>query len=104
MVDKMSIISDILKDEYERLQLLEKRYAEQLKTFPKGAPSKRQRSGRYYLYLVFRENKKVVTQYVGKVDSDRARAVMQQVSKRKEIEKKLRRVRQDLKDIERTLK
>ena len=100
----MGIISDILKDEYERLKLLEAQYITQLKTFPKGALSKRRRSGKFYLYLVFRENKKVITQYVGKLDSDRAKEVIQRVQERKQIEKKLQKVQKDLKELKRTLK
>lgn len=95
----MGIVTNILKDEYERLKRLEAQYLQQLKTFPKGAISKRQRSGTFYLYLIFRENKKVITRYVGKFDSDKAKEIIKQVAERKKIEEKLKKVKNDLKEL-----
>ncbi len=104
MEHNMGIVTNILKDEYERLKRLEAQYLQQLKTFPKGAISKRQRSGTFYLYLIFRENKKVITRYVGKFDSNKAKKVIRQVEERKKVEEKLKKVQADLKELKRSLK
>ena len=101
---RMGIISDILKDEYERLKTLEAQYSNQLKDLPKGSLSKRKRSGNVYLYLMYRKGNKVITKYVGRIDSDRSIQLIKQVEKRKQIEKKLRQVKKDLNELERTIK
>ncbi len=100
----MGIISDILKDEYERLKALEVQYARQLKELPKGSLSRRNRSGNRYLYLVYRQGKKVITKYIGRLDSDLSRATILQVKKRKQIENKLRQVKRDLNELSKSIK
>jgi gas vesicle protein len=100
----MGIITNILKEEYERLKSLESQYIQKIQSLPKGALSKRKRSGNFYLYLVFRDRQKVITQYVGKLESNRAREIMKQVEERKQIEEKLKKVQSDLKELQRVLK
>ena len=99
----MGIISDILKDEYERLKALESQYTKQMKDLPKGALSKRERSGKFYLYLMYRQGKKVITKYIGREDSERAKEIMAQVQKRKQIEAKLRQVKRELNELKKTI-
>ncbi len=99
----MSILMDILQDEYQRLKQLEAKIQEDLKNFPKGAISKRQRAGRMYAYLVYRQGKKVKTQYIGKIDSPKIEALKKQIESRKQIERKLKGIQKDLKEIKQAL-
>ncbi len=100
----MGIISDILKDEYERLKTLETQYSDKLKDLPKGSLSKRKRSGNTYLYLMYRAGNKVITKYVGRIDSEKSIQLIKQVEKRKQIEEKLRQVKKDLNELKKTIK
>lgn len=101
---RMGIISDILKDEYERLKTLETQYLDKLKDLPKGSLSKRKRSGNTYLYLMYRAGNKVITKYVGRIDSEKSIQLIKQVEKRKQIEEKLRQVKKDLNELKKTIK
>lgn len=100
----MSIIQSVIREEFERLELLKKKYNTEINVFPKGAISKRKRGARLYLYLMYREDKKVVTKYIGNWDSEKAQAVLKQVRQRKELEQKLKQVSKDLAETERALR
>ena len=99
----MSIISNILEEEYERLLILQKQYRLELNKYPKGAISKRMRSGNYYLYLIYRKKEKVITDYIGKIGSEKAQKVLQMVNDRKILQAKLKNIENDLTELKRAL-
>jgi len=99
----MSIIQDVLKEEYERLKSLEQKYKREIEFLPKGTISKRVRNGKFYLYLVYREKQKVITKYIGKIESQKSQETIEQVKKRKQLEDKLKQVRINLKELERVI-
>jgi len=100
----MGVIQSVLKEEFERLNSLQEKYRSDLKDFPKGTVSKRKRGRQVYLYLIYREGKKVITQYIGNLDSDKAQFIKQRLADRKELESKLKRINKDLLELERTLR
>ncbi len=99
----MSIIKDVITEELKRLKTLEKKYFREIHSLPKGAISKKVRNGNFYLYLTYRENRKVVSKYVGSWNSERAKSVIKQIEQRKKLEDKLKNVRRNLRELERVL-
>ena len=99
----MSIIKDILKDEKERLILLRNQIEEQISFLPKGSLSKKRRNNRYFYYLAYRKGRKVIFKYVGKENSSQVISIDEDIQKRRKLEKRLRDIKRDLKDINRGL-
>lgn len=95
----MSYIKNIMQEEHQRLQALYQKYLEKIDSFPKGTVSRKKRNKNEYLYLASRQGAKVKFDYIGSVDSEKARKVMDQVNMRKTYESKLKQVKSDLKEI-----
>jgi len=104
MEGPVAVVIDILDSERRRLVKLLAKYESQLSELPKGSISIKKRSNRYYAYLAHREGKRVVFDYVGRASSDAARELTQMIERRKEIEDKVRQVKQNLKGVERSLR
>jgi hypothetical protein len=101
----MSVIQDIISEEYQRLSSLEKRFKSRLSHLPKGVLSIKERGSKKYAYLSFRDLRgKVVSQYIG-IASDRNDGKIKElelkIKERKELEKKLKNVRSQVKEIKR---
>jgi hypothetical protein len=100
----MSTIFNIMKEEHARLVETEASYAKSIEKLPKGAPRiKRIRNGNY-LYLERRVGSKVVDEYIGAADSDKAKKVLEKIKKRKRLANLLKETRQALKDVKRVLR
>lgn len=99
----MSYIKNIMMEEHQRLQALSKKYSDIIASFPKGAPSIKKRNKQEYLYLASRKDEKVTFNYIGPVDSEKTRAILDQVNARKQYELKLKQVNHDLKEIGRVV-
>jgi len=99
----VGVIQTVLKEEFDRLKILQQRYLAELDHFPKGAVSKRRRGEKFYLYLIQRQGKRVKTEYIGNWDSQKAQSVCKRIQERKELEIKLRQVSKDLAELERAL-
>ena len=67
-----------------------KRYREKIAKLPKGSVSVKTRGKNAYLYLTYRENNKIISEYVGNVESDKAIEILGQIKERKEYEKLLK--------------
>ncbi|MFW5642895.1 MAG: hypothetical protein ACOCYQ_02610 [Alkalispirochaeta sp.] len=100
----MALVFDIFEEEKRRLLSLKERYERQLSELPKGAPSRKKRWNREYLYLAYRESDKVKFDYIGPVDSEAAQNVEVKVRRRKDLEEKLSHVEENLQDVERALR
>jgi hypothetical protein len=59
-------IKNVLREELENSQRIQKRYEHELSKLPKGSISKRSIKGNIYYYLVYRENGKFKSEYKGK--------------------------------------
>ena len=99
----MSNVKDILKDEKERLIILKNQIEEQIASLPKGSLSKKKRSNRLYYYLAYRDGKRVIFKYVGKENALEVIFLDKAIRKRRKIEKRLRDIKKDFKDIKRGL-
>jgi hypothetical protein len=100
----VALVFDILEEEKRRFLSLKEQYERQLSELPKGAPSRKKRWNREYLYLAYRESDKVKFDYIGPVDSEAAQNVEVKVRRRKDLEEKLSQVEENLKDVERALR
>ncbi len=99
----MSIIHGVIREEYDRLKKLNEKYIQEITLLPKGSVSKKERNGKFYFYLAFREKQKVITKYIGRTDSEKSKGIIEQVKKRKILEDKLKKVRSNLKELDRVL-
>ena len=99
----MSILKDVLTDEYKRLKSLGEWYKQEIVSLPKGSISLKKRKNREYLYINYREKNKVKSDYVGLASSEKAVDVANKIKQRKKIEEELKSVKQGLKELERAL-
>lgn len=99
----MSIIFGVLREEFERLEQLAKKYRQEIQALPKGSIQKKRRNGHCYVYLSYRKQNKVISKYIGKDCSPEAEALVQKVHLRKTYQKKLKQVTNDLKEIQKVL-
>lgn len=99
----MSIVHDILIDEYERLVRLVDKLNEQFKGYPKGSVQKKPRGNQMFCYLAYREDKKVIFEYLGREDSEKCIKLKEKIMERKKIENRLRKAKASLKEIESVL-
>jgi len=100
----MSVIFHVLKEEFERLQETEQAYSKAIAGMPRGAPRVQQRRGKEYLYLQHREGKRVVHDYVGPQNSEKAKNILEQVAQRKRYEKLLKDTKNALKEVRKVLR
>lgn len=99
----MSILKDVLSDEHKRLKSLVEWYKQEISLLPKGYISLKKRKGRDYLYVNYRKKNKVKSGYVGIASSEKAIAVAEKIKQRKKYEAEFKSIKNDLKEIERTL-
>ena len=95
----MSYIKNILKEEYQRLKALSKKYHDEINALPRGSISIKKRNHREYLYLAYRQQKKLRFEYIGPIVSERSKVVLKQIGLRKRFETKLKQVKKDLREI-----
>lgn len=100
----MSTIFHIMKEEYERLTEAERVYSKKIAQMPKGTPRIKHIRNKDYLYLTRRKGTKVVDDYIGAADSDKARKTIEQVNKRKKFAQLLKETRKTLKEVKKTLR
>jgi hypothetical protein len=100
----MAIVFDILEDERNRLLELRRRYEEQIADLPKGTLVRKPRWNKAYYYRAYRESARVKFVYVGPEGSEPVLAVAQKISQRKNLEVKLRGIKEDLNHVDRGLR
>jgi hypothetical protein len=100
----MSVIFHIMKEEYERLLEVIPLYEEEVAKEAQGCPRIKRIGKNHYLYLVKRSGPKVVYQYVGDVESEKANEVFESLERRKNYEKSLKKAKADLKDVKKVLR
>ncbi len=100
----MGYVKNILQEEHDRLQALCHKYSDIIDSLPKGTISIKKRNKREYLYLASRQEGRVKFNYIGSVDSEDARNIMEQVTRRKSYKQKLKQVKDDIKEIEKAIR
>lgn len=99
----MSVIIGVLKEEFERLMHLSKKYRKEISKLPKGSISIKKQDDRNYVYLAYRENGKVYFKYIGKDSSKQMNELSEKIKLRRKYEGLLKETKKDLKEIERAL-
>lgn len=99
----MSVVNDVIREEFDRLNCLAKLYDDKISEYPKGSISEKKRNGLPYCYLAFREKGKVRFVYLGKKDSEEVNKVAAQISQRHSYEEKKKQVNANLKEIRKLL-
>lgn len=99
----MSVIQGVLEEEYDRLKNMERAYLNKISLLPKGSIREKTIGTRKYVYLVYREGKKVKTDYL-KVSNDELENLKLKIMQRRKYEKALREIKKDFNIIRRTLK
>lgn len=99
----MSKIRYILKEEHDRLERLAALYQKEIENLPKGSVSLKKRNGNTYLYIAYREGKKMKFKYVGKESSPKAVEISALIKERQEKTKQLDEVMTDIRNIKKVL-
>lgn len=96
----MSIMEDVLKEEYARSLRLSRLIEEELAALPKGSIRVRMIRGREYYYLNHREGDKVISDYIPASEIESVRAM---IARRRELKAALKEQGRSRKQIERAL-
>ncbi|MEN6314948.1 MAG: hypothetical protein ABFD25_11950 [Clostridiaceae bacterium] len=88
--------------EAKRMSALRESYEKQLASLPKGSLRLKERNGRKYFYLAYRRDGKVVSEYVGNDESVVA-DLKERLERRKNIEKLLKSIKNELRLMNRAL-
>ena len=99
-----SVIRGVLADELARNERMKRRYLTELDTLPKGSLMLRRIGKQEYYYLKYRENKNVKSEYLGKKGEIDIESIKDKIGKRKHIEKIIKNLEVEEKEINRTLK
>ena len=95
----MSVLDEVLIEEYERCERIKQFRLNKLSELPQGYLSRKVIKGKEYYYLQWREGKKVVSQYVSLPDVEGLKKLIEERKKHQlaireleENQKKIRRV------------
>lgn len=92
----MAVLKEMFKEEKERLLKMKKFYMEKISELPRGSIVFKNRGDRKYPYLVYRDKKRVKTDYL-KCIPDELKELEFKIKKRKKYLKILREIEKDLK-------
>ncbi len=96
----MSILDEVLLEEYERMIRILDAMMKELQSLPKGYISRKIIGGREYHYLQKREGNKIVSTYIR---PNELQVVEAQVKRRKELGNSIRELRRELKKIKKVV-
>ena len=97
----MSVLDDVLKEEYNRSKKIIKLIEDELNSLPKGYISKKKINGKVYYYLQKRQDGKIISKYISRDNIDNYQRLL---NRRKELEEALKERKEDKKKLERVLK
>jgi hypothetical protein len=100
----MSVIFHVIKEEFDRLQETESAYVKAIIKMPRGSPRIQKRRNKNYLYLEYRDGNRVIHDYIGPQESDKAKTVLEKVAQRWRYEKLLKETKSALKDVRKVLR
>ena len=100
----MGTIFHVMKEEYDRLKEAVQLYTSEIKDLPKGKPRIKEINGIEYLYLNRREGKKIVDEYVGRADSNKASEIFTLVEKRDQLVKLRKDAQEQLIEVKKVLR
>jgi hypothetical protein len=99
----MSIIKDVLQEEKERLERMEKAYLKKIEELPKGSVIMKKIGNKRYPYLTYRKDNKIVWDYL-KLNDEELEELKANIEKRRRLVLSLKNVRKEYEYIRRILK
>lgn len=100
----MSVIKDVIKEEYNRLDSLLDLYDGKIAECVKGSLSVKKRGDHSYYYLAYREEKKIKFVYVGKEGSSSVKEIAEKIDKRHRYEKMRKKSKENLDEVRKLLR
>jgi len=97
----MSVLDEVLKEEYDRLIRMRAAMRLEYDALPKGSISKKNIRGCDCYYLQYREGNRVISKYIKKPELDELSA---KIEKRRSLKKSLHDIEAEMKKIERSIK
>ena len=96
----MSVLDEVLKEEYDRLIRMKTAMSLEYAALPKGSISKKNIRGCDCYYLQYREGEKVISRYIRKEEVDDLAA---KIERRRGLRKSLRDIDVEMKKIKRAM-
>ena len=100
----MSSVFHVIEEENERLNEAKAAYEAAIGKEEQGAPQIKRVGRKDYLYLARRNRDKVQFRYVGHIQGEKARKVLDSVKKRRDYEELLKGIKKDLKEVRKALR
>ena len=100
----MKILNSVLNEELDRLNKLKKNYEKQITKLPKGSLIKKNIKGNIYYYLNYRQEKKKIFKYIGKLPGKEFENLLDKIEERRKLEKLNKQVKEDIKKLEKMIK
>ncbi|MCQ2793966.1 MAG: hypothetical protein MJ207_01125 [Bacilli bacterium] len=97
----MSVISNVLKEEVARLKENVSIYERSLRSLPRGSIYIAKINNSSFVYRKFKENGRVISVYIGKVNSPKSNEAINQANEYKRIKNNLRVAKIELRKLER---
>lgn len=102
--DTMKILNGVLNEELDRLNKLKKNYGKQIAKLPKGSLIRKNIKGNIYYYLNYRQEKKKIFKYIGKLSGKELENLLDKIEERRKLEKLNKQVKKDIKKLEKMIK
>jgi len=96
----MSILSEILNEEYERLNSTLSSYEALAINLPKGSIREKRINGKMYQYLQWRDGGKVRSKYVKQED---VAVLAEQIERRRQYEREIKTLRKSKREFDRVI-
>ncbi len=100
----MSIVMDVMKDELKRNLEMQDAYNKEIASLPKGKIIIKKIRNREYLYLLYRANGKVKTDYIGSKEKIATETIQEEIDRRKYYQGTLKQLVREEKEIRKVLK
>ena len=97
-------VYDLLHKELKRLDIKEESIKDEIKDLPLGTLVRINRNDNVYVYLKHRENRKVISVYVGKEDDQNVVKIEADLRKRMVLERELKKTAEEKTLIQKMLK
>jgi len=99
----MSIISEVLREELERNIVMQKSYQDEILSLPRGTMIRKKISNRDYYYLLYRDQGKVTTSYLGAAKKVDVNAMQKQIARRRYFQDSLKKLKIEEKEIRKAI-
>lgn len=94
----MSILDEVLSEEYERMKKMRAAMKKELDSLPKGYISKKTINGKQYSYLQMRQARKIVSEFISEKNVE---TLEKQIKKRNQLKMSIKQIDRNIKKIER---